>query len=179
MDQFKSGHLSRQKQELNDFADGKITRISSVGYGKEDGMLSTECNGGRQPASLKDKDGKIWFPTQEGVAVVDPLAEMSNPLPPSIVIEEVLVGREHIDFRGGASVEPGQKDLEIRYTGISLIKSEQIRFQYKLEGHDVDWVDAGTRGERPIIHICRRVATPFALRPPTAMVFSGQNTEAK
>lgn len=134
-----------KRQELNDFADGKIAKINSVGYGKEDGMLSTECNGGRQPASLRDKNGRFWFPTQEGVAVIDPQAEQANPMPPSVVIEEILIGREPVDFRGGASIEPGQKDLEIRYTGISLIKSEQIKFQYKLEGHDTDWIDAGTR----------------------------------
>ena len=34
------------KQQLNDFADGKITKIDSVSYGRADGMLNTECNGG-------------------------------------------------------------------------------------------------------------------------------------
>lgn len=133
------------KNELNAFADGKISKINSVGYGKEDGMLSTECNGGRQPSSLRDTDGKFWFPTQEGVAVVDPRVEQPNPLPPSVVIENVLVERESVPFRDGTSVEPGRKDIEIRFTGISLIKSDQIKFQYKLEGHDANWIDAGTR----------------------------------
>lgn len=134
-----------KRQELNDFADGNITRIGSVGYGKEDGMLSNECNGGRQPASFRDKEGKFWFPTQEGIAIVDPMADRPNPMPPSVVIEDVSVEREPVSFRDGLMIEPGQKDLEIRYTGISLIKSDQIKFQYKLEGHDTDWVDAGTR----------------------------------
>ncbi len=133
-----------KRQELNDFADGRIDKINSVGYGKEDGMLSNECNGGRQPASLRNKDGKFWFPTQDGVVVVDPSAELSNPLPPAVVVEEVLVERQPVDFRNGLIIEPGMKDIEIRYTGISMIKSDQIKFKYKLEGHDRDWVDAGT-----------------------------------
>lgn len=133
------------RRDLNAFADGIISKINSVGYGKEDGMLSTECNGGRQPASLRNKDGKFWFPTQEGVAIVDPLAEQVNPLPPSVVIENVLADRQPVDFRNGAAINAGQKDLEIQYTGISLIKSEQIKFKYKLDGHDADWIDAGTR----------------------------------
>ena len=133
------------RQELNDFADGSTAKINSVGYGKPDGMLSNECNGGRQPASLRDKDGKFWFPTQEGVAIVDPLIEQPNPLPPSVVVEDILVERQAINFRDGATIEPGQKDVEIRYTGISLIKSEQVKFQYKLEGHDENWIDADTR----------------------------------
>ncbi len=133
------------RQELNEFADGKIAKINTIGYGKEDGMLSNECNGGRQPASLRDDEGKFWFPTQDGVAVVDPRAEETNPLPPSVVVEEALVDRQPVDIHGGLNIEAGQKDIEIRYTGISMIKSDQIKFKYKLEGHDADWIDAGNR----------------------------------
>lgn len=133
------------RAELEDFAAGNIKRINSVGYGKEDGMLSTECNGGRQPASLRTDDGKFWFPTQDGIAVVDPLSERSNPMPPTVVIEDISVERSPVDFRNGIKIEAGKKDIEIRYTGISLIKSEQIKFQYKLDGYDDDWVEAGTR----------------------------------
>lgn len=134
-----------RKQELNDFADGKIDKINSVGYGKQDGMLNNECNGGRQPASIKDKDGKFWFPTQDGVVVIDPDAESYNTVPPLVVIESATVERGQIDIRRGLTIEPGQKNIEINFTGINLIKSEQIKFKYKLEGHDPDWVDAGTR----------------------------------
>ncbi len=134
-----------RRQELNDFADGRIAKINSVGYGKEDGMLSTECNGGRQPATITDKDGKFWFPTQEGVVVVDAEAEESNLLPPTVIIEDVKVKRESVNFLNGVKIEPFQQNIEINFTGISLIKSEQIKFKYKLEGHDKDWIDAGTR----------------------------------
>lgn len=134
-----------KRRELMDFADGKIEKITSVGYGKADGMLSTECNGGRQPASVKDRDGRIWFPTQDGVAIVEPENESDNIFPPAVVVESATVEREPVNIGGGLIVEPGRKNVEINFTGISLTKSEQIKFKYKLEGHDADWVDAGTR----------------------------------
>ena len=134
-----------KRQELNDFADGKIARINSIGYGKQDGMLNSECNGGRQPSSFKDDDGHIWFPTQDGIAVVDPESEQYNFLPPSVVIESATVERKEVDIRNGLTVEPGQKNIEIKFTGISLIKSAQIKFRYKLEGHDAEWIDADTQ----------------------------------
>jgi diguanylate cyclase (GGDEF)-like protein len=134
-----------RRQELNDFADGKITRINSVGYGTQDGMLSTECNGGRQPASITDKDGRFWFPTQDGVVILEPDNEHYNMLPPSVVIESATIEREPTDIRNGLLVEPGLKNIEINFAGVSLIKSEQIKFRYKLEGHDPDWIDSGTR----------------------------------
>src|SRR5262249_34669413 len=60
-----------RKRELNEFAEGRRRSITSVAYGKSDGMLNAECNGGRSPAGIKARDGKLWFPTQDGVAVID------------------------------------------------------------------------------------------------------------
>lgn len=134
-----------KRQELNDFADGKTDKINSVGYGTQDGMLNNECNGGRHPASIKDKDGHFWFPTQDGVIVIDAKAETYNSLPPPVVIESATVERSQIDITKGLLIDPGQKNIEINFTGISLIKSEQIKFKYKLEGHDPDWINAGTQ----------------------------------
>ncbi|MCB1023432.1 MAG: diguanylate cyclase [Acidobacteria bacterium] len=134
-----------RRAQLNEFADKKISRIDSISYGKQDGMLNSECNGGRQPASLKTEDGKFWFPTQDGVVVVDPGSEISNSLPPSVIIESATVERKPFDISTGLKIGAGQKNVEISYTGVSLIKSEQVRFKYKLEGHDSDWIDAGTK----------------------------------
>jgi signal transduction histidine kinase/ligand-binding sensor domain-containing protein len=133
------------RQELNDFADGRISKINSVAYGKQDGMLNIECNGGRLPAGIIARDGKFWFPTQEGVAVVDTEAVYVNPQAPPVLIESVTLEHDAVDFQRGVTIEPGQRDLEISYTGLSYIKSDQIKFKYKLEGLDAEWVDAGTR----------------------------------
>ena len=133
------------KQELNDFSDGKIDKINSVGYGKDDGMLSTECNGGRQPASLKDEKGRFWFPTQNGISIVDPAMETFNSLPPSVVIESVTVGGKKVEAGKDIDIQPYERNVEISYTGLSLLKSSQMKFKYQLEGLDHDWIDAGTR----------------------------------
>src|SRR5262249_46064114 len=58
------------KRQLDDFADGKIRAVTSIVYGKVDGMLNPECNGGVQPAGVRARDGRLWFPTQQGVAVI-------------------------------------------------------------------------------------------------------------
>lgn len=134
-----------RRNELNEMAQGRTDRITSVGYGKQDGMRSNECNGGRQPASVRDDQGRMWFPTQDGIAVVDASLEKPNVTPPTVIIESVLVERKPIDHRNGIMLEPGGRDIEINFTGINLTKSEQIHFQYKLEGHDKEWVNAGTR----------------------------------
>jgi diguanylate cyclase (GGDEF)-like protein len=133
------------KQELNDFFDGKVAKVNSVGYGKDDGMLSTECNGGRQPASFKDDQGRFWFPTQDGIAIVDPSVEVFNAIAPPLAIESVSVGGSKIPSGGDIELQPGDRNIEISYTGLSLLRSSQMRFKYKLEGLDEDWTDAGGR----------------------------------
>lgn len=133
------------KQQLNDFADGKTTSYDAVGYGKQDGMLNTECNGGRQPSAMTDDDGLIWFPTLEGVAIVNPDDLKANPLPPPVHIESVEIDRKNTEFKETIRINPNQTYLDINYTAPSFIKSDQIRFRHKLEGVDQDWVDAGTR----------------------------------
>jgi ligand-binding sensor domain-containing protein len=43
------------KKELDDFAEGRAARITAIPYGKRDGMLNQECNGGNQPGSASDR----------------------------------------------------------------------------------------------------------------------------
>ena len=133
------------RQELNDFAEGKIRSITSVVYGTKDGLGTLECNGGRQPSSLKTRDNKLWFPTMAGVAVINPSALQINLQPPPVIIEEFHSVDETIDFPSSVEIAPIQESFEIRYTAPSFVKPEYIKFKYKLEGLDNDWVDAGTR----------------------------------
>ncbi len=136
------------KQELNDLADGRIPKLNSVSYDEKDGMLNAECNGGRMPAAIKTNDGKFWFPTMGGVAIIDPEAETVNPNPPPVVIENISIDRKPVDRKATnteVELRPGQSNVAIDYTGLSLIKSEQIKFRYRLEGLESNWVEAGTR----------------------------------
>ena len=134
-----------ERQELNDFADGMIRSITSTAYGKNDGLLNVECNGGRQPAGWKTRDGRLWFPTMAGAAVIDPREITENTAPPPVVIEEVRIAGEPFALNELVKVPPDKKRFDIEYRGLSFIKPEHVKYRYKLEGLDNDWVDAGTR----------------------------------
>ncbi len=133
------------KKELEDYAAGKISKINSVAYGKQDGMLNAECNGGRQPAGIKTADGNFWFPTQDGAAVFNPNNVSFNPNAPPVQIETVLIEQKAVDLKDGINLRANEDNLEIRYTGISFIKPEQVKFRYRIESLDEDWTDADTR----------------------------------
>jgi signal transduction histidine kinase len=158
------------RQRLNEVAAGRRAAVECAAYGEADGMLSSECNGGdNQPAGCKDDEGRIWFPTAQGVAVIDPREMQRAELPPPVVIEQVRAN-EQVVFGDGARARPqptvhslpalaltkadprptvqsslslapgGARVLEIHYTANSLLAPERVRFKYRLEGHDRDWL---------------------------------------
>jgi signal transduction histidine kinase/sugar lactone lactonase YvrE len=141
------------KRELNAVADGTSSRVTSLSLGKGDGLLNAECNGGTWPSGAIGPNGALWLPTQDGVAVIDPetFTASSRPVPPRI--ESVFVDRMPVPVGRSVRIVPGQEALEIQYTGLSLVNSERIRFKYRLNGLDHDWVDAGTRRTAYYSHV--------------------------
>ncbi|HEY4611973.1 MAG TPA: two-component regulator propeller domain-containing protein [Bacteroidota bacterium] len=139
-----AGIFRTTKQELNDFFDGRIDRITCANYGIVDGMAEDECNSG-SPASTRTKDGTLWFATVGGVASYRPKDDVKNYVLPPVVIEEVLVGRKSVNHASEIILEPGENDLEIRFAALSFVLPEKNRYRYRLLGYSSEWVDAGTR----------------------------------
>jgi PAS domain S-box-containing protein len=129
-------------KELSDFADGKISSVLPVSYGIEEGMRSSECNGG-SPGVWKTGDGRIWFPSVRGVVAIDPAA--GSRLPPPVVLEEAWANQLMLARDGQTSATPGNNTFDFRFTALSFSAPEKLRFKYRLEPFDKDWVDAGTR----------------------------------
>ncbi len=133
------------RRQLEAFMAGEPGQLNPTVYGTVDGMRSMECNGGNQPAGWRTTGGRIWFPTTRGLSVIDPERITINPLPPPVQLEEIRF--DNTAFLPGKDLEvpPGQGKLEVNFTALSFIVPEKIRFKYQLEGHDKQWVDAGTR----------------------------------
>jgi len=133
-------------QQLNDFAEKKTASIQTTAYGPADGLNTKECNGGFQPAGWRSQDGRLWFPTMKGVAVVDPKKARIGEPAPLTTIESVLIDHRAVNtLSGDVRVPPGRGDIEIAYSAPSFHAPEKTTFRYNLEGFDRDWVDAGTR----------------------------------
>ena len=129
-------------KELNDFADGRISSILPVSYGVAEGMRSSECNGG-SPGGWITRDGRIWFPTLRGVVAIDPGA--GTRFPPPVVLEEAWANQLMLARDGRTSAPPGNNTFDFRFTALSFSAPEKLRFKYRLEPYDKDWVNAGTR----------------------------------
>jgi len=134
-----------RKRELDDVARGLRKTVESTVYGTGDGLRAAECNGGTQPAGWKSADGKLWFATIRGLAMVDPSRLTPSSVPPPVVVEHVMAGAREWSPSRALDLPAGSNDLEIQYTAFSFSAPERIRFRYRLEGFDQEWVDAGKR----------------------------------
>lgn len=124
---------------------GKISAISCVSYGKDDGLATVTCNNAAKPSAIKTIDGRLWFATPKGLAVVDP-ASISRTVrdPPPVVIEDLVYDRNAVPLSDSIELPPGRGELEFNFTALSFQAPERNRFKYKLEPVDRDWTDAGT-----------------------------------
>jgi signal transduction histidine kinase/ligand-binding sensor domain-containing protein len=140
-------------RELDALARGAVRRVTCRPFGAEDGMRNRECNGANQPAGARGPDGRLYFPTIEGVVSVDPSGIFRNAVPPLVRVEEVRVDGTPVPTRAFLELPPGVERFEFQYTALSFRVPSRVRFRVRLEGVDRDWVDVGTRRSAYYTHL--------------------------
>ena len=146
------------KADLERCADGQLASVHCLTYGLSDGLRTLLCSSGLQPAGCRTADGRLWFSTSKGLAIVDPHNVQTNELPPPVMIEQFRVDDKALSLEAetgqanttGVSlrpleIPPGRHRFEIRYTALSFAAPEKVLFKHRLEGLDTDWVPAGDK----------------------------------
>jgi signal transduction histidine kinase/ligand-binding sensor domain-containing protein/ActR/RegA family two-component response regulator len=132
-------------QDIDQFDKHKARSIPAVVYESIDGLQTSEINYSAVPAAMRTRDGRFWFATYGGVAMVDPEHLAVNRNAPPVYVERVVA--DGLGYHPGSSLtlSPGQRNLEIHYTALNFRSPQRARFRYRMEGFDTDWVDADTR----------------------------------
>ncbi|HYI11843.1 MAG TPA: two-component regulator propeller domain-containing protein [Thermoanaerobaculia bacterium] len=140
------GIWSVSVRELTDVAEGRSARLTPLVFTTGDGIRSVECNGSVYPTAMRARDGRLWFPTVEGVATVMPRDVAVRKLrPPPVKIESVSIDGRTVEARGDVVIPAGAKQVEIRYAALTYAGADKVRFRYRLEGFDSGWVAAEGR----------------------------------
>ncbi len=136
-----------QKKQLEQRAQGSRSPLTPFWYNEKDGMKSRWCTG----AACKTRDGRLWFGTSVGMAMIEPRQIKSNTTPPTLIFQKIIADGEGIyinrPHRGDGNIlqlKPGKKRIEFHFTAPSFINPDKIRFKIKLEGYDGDWLDNGS-----------------------------------
>jgi PAS domain S-box-containing protein len=141
----ENGIAQVRKSDLDDFVAGRVHSIRSVAYGTADGLETAEFNGGMQPSGTRTADGRLLFTGTKGFVLVDPNRLKPRTEAPLVLIEKVTVDQRSFSLTRPAVAPPGRGKLEFEYTAIDLPAPEGLRFKYRLDRFDRDWIDAGTR----------------------------------
>ena len=127
-----------RKQDILDYAAGRIALIPHESFGTDDGLKTQEINGGAQPSGWKSTDGRLWFPTVAGVAVVDPADLSRNTVPPPVAIERVEA--DGVVVEGPSiSLPRGTRRVEFKFAALSLIDASAVSYRYRLDGKEDEW----------------------------------------
>ena len=133
------------KTQLWDFAAHRVKRLDTVDYGLADGLRSAQSPADVGGRASRLSDGSLWFPTARGIAVYAPKPRVRAKVAPPLYVVEMTADGRRIDGLTRPLIPPGLGRVEIRYSAIYLSAPERVRYSYKLDGLDSDWVDAGSR----------------------------------
>lgn len=129
-------HLTRAA--FMDYSDGKTARLAASRVGIADGVATLEGNGGVQPSLAVDAEGRILFPTQRGLVIVDPAA-LPRPSPPRPYIEAISTPDDIALLDGSAAT----RSIEVRYGAVDLRPGANVRFRHRLLPLQREWTEAG------------------------------------
>ena len=140
---YNRGIMKLNKNQLNDFADGKLTDYKCELYADDksiDQMVFTPA-----AKSVKTSNGKILIPSLNGFLIIDPGNIFKNTIPPTVHIEQFTVDNKPMDTKHKVIVPAGKRNYTFKYTAINFRNPEKVRFRYKLEGFDKEWKETDYR----------------------------------
>jgi signal transduction histidine kinase len=145
-----AGIMRVELADLNRVAEAGQGRVEVRVYRRPDGLPTRESTEGSQPGAWQGANGRLWFSTTQGLASLDPHQLLANPYPPPVVIESAEVDGQSLRtnllqgvWSDPVVVAPGRERIEIRYTSLNLRAPDEARFRYRMEGHEVQWTEAG------------------------------------
>ncbi|WP_429002493.1 two-component regulator propeller domain-containing protein [Xanthomonas sacchari] len=142
------GLLRIARARLAELDAGQRSTLAVDVVDRSDGMPSGQSNGSSAPAGWRSRDGVLLIPTSAGLALIDPaLPGRRNVRAPSLLISRVQVDGVAQPLRSDYRLQGGVARLAIGYAGLSFRSPDKVRYRYRLQGFDRQWVDAGSSEE--------------------------------
>ena len=141
----RAGIIRLRTQEFEKAIANPKYQVEYQFFDSSDGLSDAPAKLGG-PASVVDSTGRLWFQTLGGAAVID---QQHADLPRQRALARIE--RLRVDdgvplFRPDAvQLAPNPTRIQIDFTAVHLSDSTKVRFRYKIEGFDRDWVEAGSR----------------------------------
>jgi ligand-binding sensor domain-containing protein/signal transduction histidine kinase len=105
--------------------------------------IPAQMYGGRQPAGCVARDGGLWFASSRGAVRVLPQPG-PHVSPPRALLTGIKADGRELPLAASLVFPASLSRLEISFAPLLLRSQEDVRFRYRLEGFDQDWIYAGT-----------------------------------
>ena len=145
-----NGILRVSRASLDAVEAGKTNRLDCRLLDRGDGLRSIEVRGGGQgegwPSGLRAADGRLWFCTLKGLALVDPVRAPITHRTVRLAIEDLIVdGTNILDQTNitDVTVQQSAKRFRVSFAAPALDNPERARFEYYVDGLDNKWIDCG------------------------------------
>ncbi len=118
-----------------------------VHYGKAEGFLGVETN---PNAVCRDKQGNLWYGSIMGAVRYSPKEDKLNTVEPLTFITGIKLFMKAFEFPDDARFKYNENHLTFNFIGVSLNNPEKVKYQYKLEGFDKDWLPGLTSANEAV-----------------------------
>lgn len=135
------GLLRAHRDDIQAVFDGRREEIDIQHFNELDGMSKHACTG--PASSVSTADGRLLFPTEDGLVVAVPERLRSNPVPPPVDITRFNANNENRLLHQGHDLPPGSRNMSIHFAAPTFEIPERARLRYRLDGFDDEWQDAG------------------------------------
>jgi diguanylate cyclase (GGDEF)-like protein len=91
-------------------------------------------------------DGRMLFGGSQGILVVDAQRYQPSTFQPPLTVTELRVDGATVPAAPALSslvIEPGQRSLSLEFAALDYCEPERLRYAYRLEGFDPDWIATG------------------------------------
>jgi signal transduction histidine kinase/CheY-like chemotaxis protein/streptogramin lyase len=114
-------------------------------YSQAEGLLWDDC---ADRSLLADRDGNVWIGTSRGVSRYHALARPIPKVAPSVVLISVRSGARLLDPAPGLEFPAKDRSIVLSFAGLSFANERAVRFRYRLNGLEEDWVETAQREVR-------------------------------
>ena len=158
-----SGIFQVPQRELEAAAEGRLSRVRPVFFGRNEGLISLQANFGYGPSSARTRDGRLCFSMLTGLVVISPAKVAFNPVPPLVTIEQLSVdGRDFprpaasqllggqigagtVPVAARLEIPPQHRELKLGFNALSFVSPENVRLRYQLIGYDQHEIETTQR----------------------------------
>ncbi|MFT3867833.1 MAG: two-component regulator propeller domain-containing protein [Nibricoccus sp.] len=138
-----SGIFRLSREEVQKYVAGQSSSLKPLILGPDEGLPALSCSG-YFPGAVKSNTGDIWFATRQGVVAINPAAPLLRSGPREVRIEELFCNEQVVQMTSANRIAPDCRKLQVRFSVLCLSAPRRVRTEYRLDGFDFDWIDAGS-----------------------------------